>query len=329
MNVFLAFALAFPNLFPTMGARLAPFQGTTNQFVVASAASYVGYSSTTRIVGQNTLLSIYPTSGYLFPTTNGGTYTATSESIAACKPDEEGFWALADCALGGVVVFESFGNPSSLTPLGTILYASPTQINFFIPNRLVEQGGSEAYISLFKRGASGGYVFDASSTPEPMLFEANHAEPFVEYGTFGGVTDAFLKGTLYGISDGADGYPAGSAVPLKSLTDGAGNPREYKGQATLIQGYFTGVPYDGYNPNPLTGSVTKFRFVYDNQDGSPYIEVQSALTPYKESIGVYVCNLFKPWSGWGAAGVHDIKVGHGNLIIFTQTGVSSAKVWWI
>lgn len=311
----------------------------TPRFAIAAAASGLAWSATDTIVANHQILALYPLNGYTFPTLNGGSYTPTQTQINTCNQENintGGGGTLQQCDLGDIVVTHTvgvIGGQITGFELCLPLFVSPNQINIALA---YDTGANSTFFTMYKwsgnvtQSGIRTYSVTAADNYNGTIQQSfSNAQAFFNYTPQNGVSGAYVVGTLYGISDGTDGGVNGAPIALKSISDGNSNPRVYKGQATFLQTYYSGIRYDGFNTAP-GGQIDKLRFVYDGQDGVPYTQVQANNIPYKQSDGVYVCNLFAPPAGWGNAGMHDIRVGIGTLVSFTQgsSNVLTGKIWW-
>ena len=308
MQFCLSFILAFSSLFssldfraPLMPQSAAP---TPGQFIITSAASGIAYSDlpVQDPFGGNNYLALYPLKGHHFATENGKSYNCDVTPLGIC---------------GGLQVQVAFFGGAKI--FGAITYASPDQINVIIgriPNFVNETEGC-----LF--GVATATGVDSYAYPQPNAtgaytrFEKKALQPFLTYGTYGGVTGGFLLGTLYGLTVDNTGYP-NATVFLKTLTDGKPNPRTYNGLPTIVQAYYSGIDDVG---------TDRPRFVYDGNE-APSFSTQRYC--WEQSPGVFVTNHTPPFAygGWGNAGVHDITFGYGNIVFWHQTTRTPGKIWF-
>lgn len=298
-STLLALALTLSSLF-----SFSPFNNLTTpvqdpSMAIGSAASGLAYSNgVTTPFGMNSYAALYPINGN-FNTTSGGSYS--------CSPN----FNTTGC--GGL--YASFVLSGTNTPTyAGIVYASPTQINLIIP--VVPSDGGYYTVFLWKTADDS---FERGLSDIRVL--SRTIQPFLHYGTFGGVSGGYWVGSLYGYTVDGGGNITGTTY-LKSLTDGTANPRTYNGKPTIPQVYYTGV-----RDNSDNGVYSTWETY--NQGGISYYGEQFGTTVYQESIGVYKTNFVIPTSGasWEAGTGSGLIYYNNPLVQHADTRIRG-KIWF-
>lgn len=311
-------AFAQVSLDKDLNANLTGSTAQAGSFVMTSAASAVSATSTGAAFGLNAQTASYAVAPFTFPVTSSG-----AVSVPNCNPLDMG--DAADCVANGILIAAFDGSSGFITFL-TPSYVSTTQVNSLLAQSASLRTGQGLQIAVFSSPpVSGQYPLVANWNRSLDLVQGNNAQPYLAYTTLGGVSGAYLIGTLYGFTVDGSGNITGS-VALKSLTDGTINPRTYNSHPTFAQVYLSGAVQ---NPSlPLSGPYADIKWEKDGVTGPL---TYTLITPYFAGAGVFVTNVIpgpNQSNTWGGAGHHQVKLGYGNAITFVQDNPSTGLIWF-
>jgi hypothetical protein len=289
----------------------------TGTFVMTSAASGVAATSSGAAFGLNAQTASYAVAPYTFPATSSG-----AVSVPNCNPLDMA--DAADCVANGLLI-AAFDGASTFKTFLTPSYVSTTQINALLAQSSALRTGQSLQIAVFTAPpVNGQYPLSANWNRSLDLVDGENAQLYLTYTSLGGVSGAYLTGTLYGYTVDGFGNITG-AVALKSLTDGTVNPSTYNGLPTIAQVYLSGAIQSPVLP--LAGPYLDVKWELDGATGPLTYTV---ITPYLTGPGVFVTNVIpgpNQSNSWGGAGHHQVKIGYGNAIIFTQDNPVTGLIW--